>query len=1066
MTVKTPVTCHEPAVPNRNPMLNKIIEWSLGNRLLVMVAALVLLVYGGVVAFQTQVDVFPDLTAPTVTILTESHGLAPEEVEALVSLPIEAAMNGTADVFRVRSNSAIGISLVFVEFQFGTDIYRARQLVTEKLQQVRLPAGVSPPALGPISSTMGEIMLISMTSKTTTPMDLRSLADWTVRPRLLGVTGVSQVMIIGGETKQFQVLVDPAKLADYRLSLKEITEAVRAATANAPGGFLERPNEEFLIRGRARIYSLDDLANAVITVRDRVPVLVKNVATVKLGAALKRGDGSFNGHPAVVATIQKQPNANTLEVTHQIETTLASLKPTLPSDVTIDTKAFQQADFIKRAIGNVQRALLEGGILVTVILFLFLWNFRTTFISLTAIPLSLLAAVLAMNYFGLSINTMTLGGLAIAIGELVDDAIVDVENVFRRLKLNARLLRPEPVVRVIFNASSEIRNSIVFATLIIVLVFIPLFSLSGFEGRMFAPLAFAYIISILASLVVALTVTPVLCYYLLTRPELLRHEADSRLVGWLKRHYAWLLDWTLRHPFQIVGASVVMLVAALALTPLMGREFLPPFNEGTFNINVNLPPGTSLAESNRMGKLIEELLHQTPEIFSTTRRTGRAELDEHAAGVNTSELEVVTKEGKRPHAEVMEEVRQNLSRIPGAAVEVGQPISHRIDHLLSGTRAQIAIKVFGPDLATLRSKAEEVRAAMETVPGIVDLLVEPQVGVPQVQINLNRQAAAAVGLSAEGLAETVDTAFNGHLAAQVLEEQRTYDVLVRLDDTARQSVTTISQTLIDVPTGAKVPISQVAEIRTDQGPNTINRENVQRRIIVQANVAQRDLGSVIADVKTAIAGKVSLPQGYYVQYGGQFESQEKAARQILLLSLVSVGGIFLLLYLALQSTRAALLVMANLPLALIGGIVMVFLSGGTLSVASLVGFITLFGIATRNGIMLITHYLHLMQEESVNFREAIVQGSMERLSPILMTALVTGIGLIPLALGKGEPGKEIQQPMAVVILGGIVTSTFLNMVVIPALFLKFGRVKSAPSEAPGRDDRIGHGDLVPHPDIP
>ncbi|HNB70738.1 MAG TPA: efflux RND transporter permease subunit [Acidobacteriota bacterium] len=1025
-------------------MLNKIIDWSLNNRLLVVIAAGVLLVYGGVIAFQTQVDVFPDLTAPTVTILTESHGLAPEEVESLVSLPIESAMNGTAGVFRVRSNSAIGISLVFVEFQFGTDIYRARQLVTEKLQQVRLPEGVSPPTLGPISSTMGEIMLISMTSTTTTPMELRSLADWTIRPRLLGVTGVSQVMIIGGETKQFQVLVNPAKLADYQISLKEVTEAVIAATANAPGGFLERPNEEFLIRGRARIHSIEDLANSVITVRETVPVLVKNVATVQIGPALKRGDGSFNGQPAVVATIQKQPNANTLEVSSQIEATLASLKPTLPPDVTIDTKAFQQADFIKRAIGNVQRALIEGGILVTVILFLFLWNFRTTFISLTAIPLSLIAAVLAMNYFGLSINTMTLGGLAIAIGELVDDAIVDVENVFRRLKQNTQSAQPEPVIQVIFKASSEIRNSIVFATLIIVLVFVPLFSLSGFEGRMFAPLAFAYVISILASLAVALTVTPVLCYYLLTRSELLHHEADSRLVVWLKRHYARLLNWTLTHPYQIIGASAVLLAVTLAVIPLMGREFLPPFNEGTLNINVNLPPGTSLRESNRIGVITENLLHQTPEVVTTTRRTGRAELDEHAAGVNTSEIEVVTQEKNRPHAEVMEEVRQNLSRIPGASVEVGQPISHRIDHLLSGTRAQIAIKVFGPDLATLRSKAEEVRAAMETVTGIVDLIVEPQVGVPQVQVNLNRPAAAAVGLRAEDLAETVDTAFNGHIAAQVLEEQRTYDVLIRLEDSARQSVESIGKTLIDTPVGAKVPLSQVAEIRTDQGPNTINRENVQRRIIVQANVADRDLGSVIADVKTAIARQVALPQGYFVQYGGQFESQEKASRQILILSVVSIGGIFLLLYIALKSVRSALLVMANLPLALIGGIVMVFMSGGTLSVASLVGFITLFGIATRNGIMLITHYLHLIQEETFSFREAIVQGSMERLSPILMTALVTGIGLIPLALGKGEPGKEIQQPMAVVILGGIVTSTFLNMVVIPALFLKFGRAVLPP----------------------
>lgn len=1023
-------------------MLNRIIEWALRNRLLVLIVASALLIYGGIVTYRAHVDVFPDLTAPTVTILTESHGLAPEEVESLVTLPIEAAMNGTAGVFRVRSNSAIGISIVFVEFEFGTDIYRARQLVTEKLQQVRLPANVPPPVLGPISSTMGEIMLISMTSKATSPMELRSIADWVVRPRLLGVSGVSQVMIIGGETKQYQVLVDPGKLADYKLTLEEVTKAVSASNANASGGFLERPNEEFLIRARARLYSVEDLANSVVAVREGTPILLSNIATVQQGPALKRGDGSFNMQPAVVATIQKQPNANTLELTEQIEQTLATLKPTLPADVTIDTKAFQQADFIKRAISNVNWSLVEGGVMVSIVLFLFLWNFRTTFISLTAIPLSLVTAILVMSYFGITVNTMTLGGLAIAIGALVDDAIIDVENVFRRLKQNAHSPTPEPVTRVIFKASSEIRNSILFATLIIVLVFLPLFSLGGFEGRMFAPLAFAYIISITASLFVALTVTPVLCYYLLGHSKLLQDERDSRLVALLKRRYARDLNWTLRHPYKIIGTSAVMLLVAVLLFPLMGREFLPPFNEGALNINASLPPGSSLQESNRIGSILETALHEVPEVVSTTRRTGRAELDEHAAGVNTSEIEVVTKESERPHSEMMEEVRQKLARIPGVTVEVGQPISHRIDHLLSGTRAQIAIKLFGSDLATLRNKAGEIRDAMSGVPGIVDLLVEPQVGVPQVQVNMDRKAAAAVGLTAEQLAETVDTAFNGNAASQVLEEQRTYDVLVRFDDTARQSVATISNTLIDAPTGLKVPIAQVAQVRVDQGPNTINRENVQRRIIVQANVADRDLGSVIEDVRTAITQKVQLPQGYFVQYGGQFESQEKASRQILLLSIVAIAGIFLLLYIALKSVRSAFLVMANLPLALIGGVVMVFLSGGTLSIASLVGFITLFGIATRNGIMLISHYSHLMTEEGVGFRDAIVQGSMERLSPILMTALVTGVGLFPLALGVGDPGKEIQQPMAVVILGGIFTSTFLNMIVIPALYLKYGRAEA------------------------
>jgi len=1019
-------------------MLNKIIQWSIKNRLIVVIGAAVLLIYGGIVAMRAPVDVFPDLTAPTVTILTESHGMAPEEVEALVSLPIESSMNGTAGVFRVRSNSAAGISIVFVEFNFGTDIYRARQLVTEKLGQVRLPAGVRPPVLGPIASTMGEIMLISMTSKTTSSMELRSLADWVIRPRLLGVPGVAQVMIIGGDTKQYQVLVDPAKLRDYKLTLKEVSDAVGGANVNASGGFMERPDLEYFVRARGRVNTLDDLANSVVAVRNTTPILVKNVADVRIGPAIKRGDGSFNMHSDVVATVQKQPNANTLEVNAQVEAALAGLKSTLPDDVTIDTKAFQQAAFINRAVENVKQALLEGGLLVTVVLFLFLWNFRTTFISLTAIPLSLVTAVITMTYFGISVNTMTLGGLAIAIGELVDDAIIDVENVFRRLRLNAQSGMTESPATVIFKASSEIRSSIVFATLIIILVFMPLLNLGGFEGRMFTPLAFAYIASVAASLLVALTVTPALCYYLLGRSRLIRETGDSALVRFLKRYYSKTLEWTLQHPFPIVAMSVLLLAAAIMLFPLMGREFLPAFNEGALNINISLPPGTALQESNRIGRIVEETLHKTPEVVSTTRRTGRAELDEHAAGVNASEIEVVTKQLDRPQAAIMEEVRQNLSQIPGITSEVGQPMSHRMDHLLSGTRAQIAIKLFGPDLVTLRNKAEDIRKVMGTVPGVVDLMVEPQVGVPQLQINMDRKQAAAVGIRAGDLAGTVDTAFNGEAVSQVLENQRTFDLVVRFNDAARKSAESIASTLIDTPTGAKVPISQVASVQVDQGPNTINRENVQRRIIIQSNVAGRDLGSVINEIRQKIGHGVALPEGYFVQYGGQFEAQEEAARKIALMSVVAIAGIFLLLYLALHSGRLALLVMANLPLALIGGVIMVFVSGGTLSIASLVGFITLFGIATRNGIMLVTHYQHLAQQESVPFRQSIIQGSLERLSPILMTALVTGVGLIPLALGVGQPGKEIQQPMAVVILGGIVTSTFLNMIVIPPLYFKYG----------------------------
>jgi CzcA family heavy metal efflux pump len=1025
-------------------MLDSLIQWSLRNRLTVLALAVALLVYGGWSALRLPVDVFPDLTVPTVTLLTESRGFAPEEVESLVTLPIEAAVTGRPGVERVRSSSAYGLSLVHVEFRFGTDIYRARQLVTEKLGEVRLPAGVGPPVLGPIASTMGEIMLISLTSEATSPMELRSLAEWVVRPRLLAVPGVSQVIVIGGETRQFQVLVDPARLTDHRLTLQEVSAAAAAASANAGGGFLEGPHTEQLIRGRARVYTPEDLAASVITVRDRTPILIRNVATVRAGPARKRGDGSFNGRPAVVATIQKQPQANTLQVTRSVEAALGELARTLPEDVTLDSKAFQQADFIRRAVANVGRAVGEAALLVSLLLFPFLWNVRTTLITLSAIPLSLLTAVVALHHFGLGINTMTLGGLAIAIGELVDDAIVDVENVFRRLQQNDQRTAPLPPVSVVFRASSEIRNSIVYATLIVILVFVPLFSLSGVEGRLFAPLGVAYVISIAASLLVALTVTPVLCYYLLghSRPG---ERGDSHLVAWLKQHYRRILNGTLQRPGHVLLGSTAMLAAAVAVIPFLGAQFLPAFNEGTLNINTVLPPGTSLRESNRIGNLVEETLRRTPEVISTTRRTGRAERDEHAAGVNQSELEVVLGQSRRRHPEIMREVRENLARIPGVHFEVGQPISHRIDHLLSGARAQIAVKLFGPDLAVLRSKGEEIRRAAASVPGVVDLMLEPQVGVPQVQVNLDRQAAAAVGLRAGDVADAVETAFFGRTVSQVLEQQRIYDMVVRLDDDARRSAEAVAETLVDTPVGAKVPLAQVAELRLELGPNTIQRENMQRRILVQANVAERDLASVVEDIRSTIESTVALPEGYSVAYGGQFEAQQKASRQMAMLGVVSIAGIFLLLYLALGSVRAAVLVMTNLPLALIGGVFMIWASGGIVSVASLIGFITLFGIATRNGIMLVSHYGHLLQEERVGFREAIVRGSLERLSPILMTALVTGGGVLPLALGAGQPGKEIQQPLAVVILGGIVTSTLLNLVVIPALYWKYGLPPARPA---------------------
>lgn len=1021
-------------------MLDALIRSSLEHRLVVLALALLFLVYGGFVAARMPVDVFPDLTVPTVTLVTESKGLAPEEVELLVTFPIETAVMGRPGVERVRSASAYGLSLVYVEFAPGTDVFRARQLVAEKLPELRLPEGVSPPLLGPVSSTMGEILLISMTSTRTSPMELHSLAEWVVRPRLLAVPGVAQVVLIGGETRQFQVLVDPAKLRDYELSLEDVAAAAEASNASSGGGFVEAAHTEYLVRGRARVRSVSDLASSVVAVRDSVPILIENVATVREGPALKRGDGSFNGATAVVATIQKGPEANTLSLTREIESALAALAPTLPPDVRIDTKAFQQAAFIQRAVANVSSAIVESAILVILVLFLFLWSFRTTLITLTAIPLSLLAAVVALRYFGLGINTMTLGGLAIAIGELVDDAIVDVENVFRRLRLNRERSSPAPLLHVVFEASSEIRGSIVYATAIVILVFIPLFNLGGIEGRMFTPLGLAYVLAIAASLLVALTVTPVLSYFLLGRFGIdSLPEKDSFVVSWLKPRYRRLLESALHHPGRVLSIAAALLLAALATVPFLGGDFLPPFREGTLNINTFLPPGTSLAESNRIGALVEALLHEIPEVVSTTRRTGRGERDEHAAGVSQSELEVVLSSSDRSHEEIVKEARAKLSTLPGLVFEVGQPISHRIDHLLSGTRAQIAIKLFGPDLATLRTLGERIRATVEGVPGLVDLALEPQVGVPQLQVNLDRRAAGAMGLTARDVADAVETAFYGRAVSRVLDAPGLFDIFVRLDDLSRASPEAIARVPMATPSGARVPIAQIAEVRLDRGPNTIYRENLERRIVVQANVSGRDMASVVEDVRRAISASVVLPPGYSIRYGGQFEAREKASRQILLLSLLSVSGVFLLLYLALGTARESLLVMANLPLAFIGGVLVAAAASGVLSVGSLIGFITLFGIATRNGIMLVSHYQHLLAREGRGFREAVVEGSLERLSPILMTALVTGAGLLPLALGAGEAGKEIQQPMAVVILGGMVTSTFLNMIVVPVLYFKTKR---------------------------
>lgn len=1024
-------------------MLNKVIAWSLRNRWLVLVGGILLLILGGRKIAELPIDVFPDITAPQVTILTEAPGMSPQEVEALISFPIESSINGAANVTAVRSSSAIGLSVVTVTFAYGTNIYIARQLVSEKLQLAlgQLPEGVQPPVMGPISSRLGEIMTFAMTSTTTTPMDLRTLADWTVRTRLLSVPGVSQVIVIGGDRKQYQVLVDPTRLRAYDLTLNEVFEAVRESNVNAPGGFLQTSGQESIIRGIGRITSLEDLKSTVISTRGGSPILLRQVADVRLGPELKRGDAGLNGERAILVTISRQPSANTLELTKRVDATLDELQRTLPPDVKLERRVYRQAGFIERAIKNVESAISEGGVLVTIILFLFLLNFRTTFISLTAIPFSLVVAILVLSWFGLSINTMTLGGLAIAIGALVDDAIIDVENVFRRLKENHH--RPvgeqKATIAVVYEASTEIRNSIVFATYIIVLVFSPLFVLSGIEGKMFTPLGVAYIIAIVASLAVALTITPVLCYFLLGREQFLaKHEEETWTYRWLKARYAPLLRLSLQRPFVVVGAAMVLLVAALALLPGLGKEFLPPFIEGSLTVNVLLEPGTSLQESERIGRIVEHKLLTYPEIVVTGRRTGRAELSEDAEGVQYNEIEVELRsgEGMRSQADLVAALRKDLAQVPGASLSIGQPLSHRIEHMLSGTRAQLAISLYGPDLSVLRQKAEEIRRVAAGTPGVTDLFVEQQTLVPQVQITIDRAAAGRYGLRPGTISQAIQTAFNGSVASQVLEGQATFDLVVWTDSSSRNNIGLIRSLLIDTPSGAKIPIAQVATVTQGTGPNQITREAVQRKIVIQSNVQGRDLSGFVNDLRGRLAQQVQLPQGYFLRFGGQFEQQARAQRQLLSLGGVSLVVIFLLLFLAFGSLRAALLVLSNLPLAVIGGIFAVYFTNKTISVASIVGFITLFGIATRNGIMMVTHYMRL-RSDGKSWDEVVWQGSMERLNPVLMTALVASIGLVPLALRAGQPGTELQYPLAIVILGGMVTATPLTLLLIPALYNRF-----------------------------
>ncbi len=1027
-------------------MLNHLIAFSLRNRLFVLVASALLLLYGGFVILKLPVDVFPDLNRPTVTILTEAQGLAPEEVETLVNLPMETSLNGAPGVKRVRSNAGIGLSILFVEFDWGMDIYRARQLVQERLQLAadKLPRGVTP-TMGPISSIMGEIMLIGLKSETgaTAPMDIRSFADWTVRQRLLTIAGVSQVIPIGGGVKQYQVLPIPEKLAAFGVSLDEIATATEKAQNNSAGGFLEGANKESLVRNIGRTTSLDDIANSVVAIRQGIPVRLRDVAEVKFGKQVMRGDAGVNGQPAVILSVQKQPGVDTVTLTRKVEAALADIGKTLPPDVKI-FELFKQANFIEAAIANVEEAIRDGAIMVVIVLFLFLLNFRTTAITLTAIPLSFVVTGLYFKFAGISINTMTLGGLAVAIGMVVDDAIVDVENVYRRLRENRHAARPRPVLRVIADASSEVRNSILYATLVIILVFIPLFALGGIEGRLFAPIGVATIVAMIASFIVSLTVIPALSSYLLPQMKSMGDEQDGWLVRLLKGFDArFLLRPSMRHPWVVIVLALFLVAGSFALYPRMGKLFLPDFNEGTSTVNILSAPGTSLAESNRIGTIAEKLLLGVPEVLSTGRRTGRAELDEHAEGVHYTEIDVDFKKSTRSRREILDDIRGNIGQIPGIVMNVGQPISHRLDHLLSGVRAQIAVKIFGPDLDQLRLYAAQAEAAMKGIPGLVDLQIEKQVLIDQLKIQVKREKAAAYGLGAGELNEQLEIALNGKIVAQVLEGQRTYNLIVRLNESARGNPTVIRDILIDTPVGGKVPLSLIAEVRESKGPNIINREDVQRRIVVSANVSGRDLGSVVAEMQKTLGQKVHLTGTYFISYEGQFQSQQEATRIIAVLAVFTFAMVFLLLYSHFRSAMIVAQILLNIPLAFIGALVLTYFMVGQVSIATLVGLITLAGVASRNTIMMISHYLHLMEHEGEKFDEhMIVRGSLERLVPVTMTALTAGLALIPLVLAADQPGKEILYPVAVVILGGLISSTFLDMAVTPAIFYKFGRKAS------------------------
>lgn len=1026
-------------------MLNKIIYYSLHNRLVILVCALLLMIWGTYTAFNTDVDVFPDLNAPTVVIMTEANGMAPEEVERLVTFPVETAVNGAMDVRRVRSSSTTGFSVVWVEFDWGTDIYRARQIVSEKLAVLgeSLPENVGKPTLGPQSSILGEMMILGLTADSTSLLDLRTIADWTIRPRLLSTGGVAQVAVIGGDIKEYQILLDPARMKHYGVGLNEVLDVCRNMNRNANGGVLYEFSNEYIIRGVLSTSKAEEIAQGVVKTVNEYPVTLGDIATVKIGGkSPKLGTASERTKPAVLITVTKQPDTSTEKLTEKLDEIVVDLRKNLPADVHVSTDIFRQSHFIDNSINNVKKSLFEGSFFVVIVLFLFLMNIRTTVISLVALPLSLLVSIIVLHYMGLTINTMSLGGMAIAIGSLVDDAIVDVENVYKRIREN-RLLPPDQqrsTLEVVYDASREVRMPILNSTLIIVVSFVPLFFLSGMEGRMLVPLGIAFIVALFASTVVALTLTPVLCSYLLNRKATgMKELREAWIARKLKVVYKRALELALAYQKWVLGTTIALFVVALVIFFHLGRSFLPPFNEGSFTINVSSLPGISLDESDQIGHRAEALLLQVPEIKTVARKTGRAELDEHALGVNVSEIEAPFELQDRSRDEVMNDVRKKLSTISGANIEIGQPISHRIDAMLSGTEANIAIKLFGTDLNLMFTVGNQIKAAIQTIPGLVDLKVEQQIERPQLTITPKRELLAKYGIPLPEFEEYINVMLGGEAVSQVYDDGKSFDLTVKTSDASRATMDDISNLMIDAA-GQKVPLSSVADIRSVTGPNTINRENVQRKIVISANVSERDLRSVVNEIQDRVEANIRLPEGYHIEYGGQFESEAAASRTLLLTSLMSLLVIFMLLYNEFKDVKESGVILLNLPLALIGGVIILWLTSGEISIPAIIGFISLFGIATRNGMLLISHYTHL-RGEGMGLRESVIQGSLDRLNPILMTALSSALALIPLALNGDLPGNEIQSPMATVILGGLLTSTFLNGFIIPIVYLIMNKNK-------------------------